>query len=249
MKTERFSLTRAQLKYLAILAMVVDHTAWGFVEFMSPLGQAMHLFGRLTLPIMCFFVAEGIKHTSNIKKYILRMAIFAAIAVVPFYLFFHEEYDYRQNIIFDLLLGLLAVVALEHDKFPKWFRICIVVLLFFVSATIGGWVIMPMIYIMVFYFNKDFKNKAKWFCFFTVLLEVVLAILITLNQQYHFSGYDWNIRQWLYLYGFMLALIPLSLYNGQKGQERTGRYFFYLFYPAHFMVLCGIKLLLHIPIL
>ena len=85
-------LTRAQLKYLAITAMVVDHTAWGFVEFMSPLGQIMHLFGRLTLPIMCFFVAEGYRHTSNLKKYILRMAVFALITIIPFYLFFNEEY-------------------------------------------------------------------------------------------------------------------------------------------------------------
>ena len=242
MEMNRRGITRAQLKYLAIIAMVVDHTAWGFVEFMSPLGQTMHLFGRLTLPIMCFFIAEGFRHTSNLKKYILRMVIFALVSVVPFYIFFHEEYGYRQNIIFDLLLGLLALTALECKKIPKWTRILIVVFLFLVSATIGGWVIMPMIYIMVFYFNKDFKSKAKWFCFFTVLLEVVLAVLILLNRQYHFSGYDWTITQWIYLYGFMLALIPLRFYNGEKGATHTGKYFFYIFYPAHFVILSLIKL-------
>ena len=52
-------LNRTQLKFIAICAMVCDHTAWGFVEFWSPLGQILHVIGRLTIPIMCFFVAEG----------------------------------------------------------------------------------------------------------------------------------------------------------------------------------------------
>ena len=60
-------LDRTQLKFIAICGMVCDHAAWGFVEFMTPLGQIMHIIGRLTLPIMCFFIAEGFRHTSNIK--------------------------------------------------------------------------------------------------------------------------------------------------------------------------------------
>ena len=110
-------LDRTQLKFIAICAMVCDHAAWGFVEFMSPLGQLMHIIGRLTVPTMCFFVAEGFRHTSSIKEYIQRMALFAVVAMLPFYLFFHEIYDYRQNIIFDLLLGLLLLTVLEHKRF------------------------------------------------------------------------------------------------------------------------------------
>ena len=114
------TLDRTQLKLIAICAMVIDHTAWGFAEFMTPLGQIMHIMGRFTLPIMCFFVAEGFRKTSNIKAYITRMACFAVVAMIPFYLFFHEEYEYRQNIIFDLLLGLLMLTVLEHEKLKKW---------------------------------------------------------------------------------------------------------------------------------
>lgn len=238
-------INKAQLQYLAILAMVIDHTAWGFVDFMTPLGITMHLFGRLTMPTMCFFIAEGFLHTSNLKKYIARMAIFAAISVVPFYLFFHEEYGYRQNIIFDLLLALLALTALEKGNLKKPVRILLVCGLFLISAAVGGWVIMPIIYTLVFHYNKTFAKQAKWFCFFTVVLFVSLASLILLNRQFHFSAYDWSITQWIYLLGFMLALIPLSFYNGEKGNPRTGRYFFYIFYPAHFLVLWGIHGLLY----
>ena len=237
-------LTKAQLQYIAIIAMVVDHTAWGFVEFMTPLGIAMHLVGRLTLPIMCFFIAEGFTHTHDIKRYIGRMAVFAAIAVIPFYLFFHEEYGYRQNIIFDELLALLALCVMNKGRLKKPFRILLLALIFTVSAAIGGWVIMPIVYGLVFYYNKSFSDKARWFCFFTILLFAVLSGMILINRQIHFSEYDWSITQWIYLLGFMLALIPLSRYNGEKGRTHTGRYFFYIFYPAHFMVLWGIKLLI-----
>ena len=90
-------LDRTQLKLIAICAMVCDHVAWGFVEFMTPLGQVMHVIGRLTIPIMCFFVAEGFRHTSSRSGYIKRMALFAVVAMLPFYLFFGELYEYRQN--------------------------------------------------------------------------------------------------------------------------------------------------------
>lgn len=240
----KLELNRTQLKLLAVVAMVVDHTAWGFVDFMSPLGQAMHIFGRLTLPIMCFFIAEGYRHTSDLRRYIERMASFAVISVVPFYVFFHEEYYYRQNIIFDLLLALLALAALEYDKWHIAIRACIVGALVLVSLLIGGWVVMPIIYVLIFYYSPNFKMAAKRFALATVVMEVVLIIMILMNQKYHFSVYEWTVPERLYLLGFVLALIPLYFYNGQKGSARVSNHFFYAFYPFHFVVLAYIKYLM-----
>lgn len=236
-------LNRTQLQYLAIIAMVVDHTAWGFVEFYSPLGQLMHTFGRLTLPIMCFFIAEGYKHTSDLRRYIRRMATFAILTIIPFYVFFNEEYGYRQNIIFDLLLALLALSALENKKWSKATRVACVALLVVVSGIIGGWVIMPICYTLCFYYGDTFRKKATLFCFHTVLLVAVVSIGAYVNGNvYRFMQYDWDWYEWIYFLGFMLALIPLYFYNGEKGPKPIGgRYFFYLFYPSHFLVLTFIK--------
>ena len=233
-------LNRTQLKIIAILAMVCDHTAWGFVEALTPLGQAMHIIGRLTLPTMCFFIAEGFRHTSNKKAYLGRMAFFWAVTIIPFYVFFHETYDYRQNIIFDLMLGLMMLMVLESKVLKKWHKIGLAVLLFAVSAVIGGWVIVPILFILAFYYGKDFKTKAKWICVITLTLVAFLIIATNLNQIYHFSKYDWIWYEELYLLGFMLPLLLLKHYNGEKGPN-IGRYFFYTFYPAHFLVLAGIK--------
>lgn len=234
-------LNRTQLKFIAICAMVCDHVAWGFVEFMSPLGQVMHIIGRLTLPIMCFFVAEGFRHTSSVKGYIKRMALFAVVAMLPFYLFFHEVYDYRQNIIFDLLLGLLLLAVLENERFKRWQKVVLGAGLFGISIAIGGWVIMPMLYILVFYYAKGFKKQAAWVCGLTVTLEVFLIVAMELNHVWHFSHYDWPWYDKLYFLGFMLPLLLLKRYNGEKGKDIAGKYFFYIFYPAHFLTLAAIK--------
>jgi hypothetical protein len=230
-------LDRTQLKYIAIIAMVIDHTAWGFVDFMSPLGQIMHIIGRLTLPIMCFFVAEGYRHTSDVKKYILRMLAFAILSIIPFYYFFHEEYDFRQNIIFDLMLALIALAVMENKKWSAPLRYALVAAVVCVSIAIGGWVIMPIVYVFIFYYGRDFKKQATNFIIATVVMVVSLSILIVLNQSMHFSHYNWTVQERLYLIGFILALIPLSMYNGKPGKPIFGRLFFYVFYPAPFFIL------------
>lgn len=237
-------LNRTQLKLIAICAMVVDHVAWGFVEFWTPLGQIMHVIGRLTIPIMCFFVAEGFRHTSSVKEYIKRMLLFWVITIIPFYLFFGEMYEYRQNIIFDLLLGLLLLTVLENKKLKLWMKVVLSAGLFYTSATVGGWVIMPMLYILVFYYVKDFKTQAKWVCGLTIFLQVFLIVGMLLNNVLHFTRYSWLWYDKLYFLGFMLPLIFLKRYNGQKGKDIGGKYFFYLFYPAHFLVLTGIQVLM-----
>ena len=77
-------LTANTLKYIAILAMLIDHVAWAFVPTYSVLGQVMHIIGRTTAPIMCFFIAEVYYHTRNVKKYALRLFVFTLIIYIPF---------------------------------------------------------------------------------------------------------------------------------------------------------------------
>ena len=68
-----------QIKLIAIIAMTIDHVTWllfpGFQQTWWVYG--LHIIGRLTAPIMWFFIAEGFYYTSNVKKYILRLFIFA----------------------------------------------------------------------------------------------------------------------------------------------------------------------------
>lgn len=236
-------LSASTLKIIAIVTMVIDHISWGFFDFYSWQGYMLHIIGRLTIPIMCFFIAEGFRKTHDLKRYILRMAGFAAITAVPFYLFFHEEYAYRQNIIFDYLLALLLLTVLESKRFKKPAKVLLSALLVTTSMVIGGWPVMPMVYVLIFYYADSFKKQAVWFCGATVGLVLFMMIGITLNKMYNFYPM-YNYWVWwdkAYFLGFMMALPLLKAYNGEKGNYPMGRYFFFIFYPAHFLVLYASK--------
>jgi len=242
---KKLSLNRDQLKIIAIISMVIDHIAWGFVDFYSPLGQVMHVLGRFTIPIMCFFIAEGFRKTSNLKKYILRLFLFGVLTLVPFYIFFHEEYGmWRQNVFFDLLYGLLMLTTLESKKLEKWMKVVIVAVLFSLSAVFGGWPITPSLFILTFYYGRDFKEKCKWFIISDVTTVVFLTLLTIIDNAYGLMSLGWVVGDRAYFLGFMLALPLLACYNGEKGRDFGGRYFFYLFYPCHFMVLAILKLVI-----
>ncbi len=236
------TLSATQLKIIAIIAMSIDHIAWGFVDMFSPLGQIMHVIGRLTIPIMCYFVAEGYEKTHDVKKYLLRMATFAVLAAVPFYMFFSEEYGYRQNFIFDLFLALLALTVADSGKLKKGVKGLLLGCILLVSAIIGGWPIFPIILVLVFHYVKDFKKLCIYLGGLVCVLEAVLIPLILLNNTYHFARYEWEWYEFLYFFGFILALPLIRLYNGERGKYPLGnRYFFYIYYAAHFFVLWSIK--------
>lgn len=230
-------LNRTQLKVIAIVSMVIDHVAWGFVDFYSPLGQFMHVLGRFTIPIMCFFIAEGFRRTHDLRQYIYRMTSAAVITIIPFYLFFGHEYGYRQNIIFDYLLGLLMLTVLEKSHLSKVCKGLLVAFLFGISVTVGGWIITPSLFILAFYYGRTFAEKAKWFIIANVTTVICTEIAIFFNTKYHFMDYGWTWWSILYLLGFMLALPLLYRYNGEKGSDRPGSKFFYIFYPGHFVLL------------
>ena len=58
--TKLHSLNRNELKYLVIIAMLIDHIAWAFVPTASLLGQIMHIIGRLTGPTMAYMLADNV---------------------------------------------------------------------------------------------------------------------------------------------------------------------------------------------
>ena len=126
-----FSLSGTALKRIACLSMLVDHLGASLLEnglfrcsAIDPrlvgLDQLLRLVGRLAFPIYCFLLVEGFLHTHDLKKYALRMLGFALISEWPFdWAFFSGVYWGHQNVYFTLLLGLLAMKALDTYQTPE----------------------------------------------------------------------------------------------------------------------------------
>ena len=104
-------MTSFGLKIIAIISMFIDHL--GYAWFKRTTG--MNLIGRLAFPIFAFQISEGYIHTNNLKKYFLRLFIFALISQIPFLLFrstFTTEFSL--NIFFTLFFGLFTIFL--YDK-------------------------------------------------------------------------------------------------------------------------------------
>ena len=67
------NINRNALKYIAIVAMVSDHIAAALIPKETPPYFIMRLIGRLTAPIMCYFITEGFYHTRSRRNYGLRL--------------------------------------------------------------------------------------------------------------------------------------------------------------------------------
>ena len=106
MTEKNFGLDGFVLKSIAMVAMLIDHM--GAVLFPQYLG--MRMIGRIAFPIYCFLLVEGAMHTSDIRKYELRLFLFALVSELPFDLAFQGTIDFNhQNVFFTLLLGVIGI--------------------------------------------------------------------------------------------------------------------------------------------
>lgn len=218
------------LKMIAIAAMLIDHLAWAFVETASPAGQLMHVIGRLTAPIMCYFIAEGYFHTRSLPRYMLRLAAFAVLSQIPYSLCFRGEWFQLvpMSMIVTLFLGLIALTAC--DRLQSRFLAVLVVIICCTIALYADWSAFGVLFVLAFGLNRgNFKMQAIWL----IVTAVVMVAIMTL-MSWRFGG---PLYENLYILGVVLTLPLLRIYNGERGGFRGSKWIFYIFYPAHLLVI------------
>lgn len=226
----------AALKYVAILAMIADHVAWSFLPKESAWGFALHVVGRITAPIMCFFVAEGYFRTRDVRRYALRLAVFALISHVPYNLHKSaglEAWGTGTSVLYTLLLGLLALWAWDRLREPmlKFAAVAVACTL----ALPGDWSFVVVLWVVGFgAFRGDFRRQALAFLAVAALLWLPVVVAAMLG---HYRG--------LYKFGVLLALPLLALYDGRRGSGgRFSKWVFYWFYPLHLAALAALDWML-----
>lgn len=244
-------LTGSTLKWIAIVTMFIDHFAAAYLtrilidrgyydimlgsdqDAMIAFSQAnavlilvmtlLRCVGRIAFPIFCFLLVEGFMHTSNVKKYVLRLALFAVVTEVPFNLAiagspFFMQY---QSVMVTLLIAMLMLCGLKWVEGKEWKKpVNAVACLAVVAAAAAVALLLKTDYDWsgvlciagMYYFSKQGKKVRGAF--------LGCAFLIMANIMEIFA---------------LIGVAFIAFYNGKRGMKM--KYFFYAFYPVHLFLL------------
>ena len=230
-------LTSNMLRILAMAFMICDHL-WAKVV---PGNDWMTYVGRMTFPIFAFMISEGFIHTSNLKKYILRLLAFAVISEIPFNLFYGGSwfYPYHQNVMFTLLFGLLAIMLIDKAKKNRdaktIVKSALLVILLGIASFIcfvdyGFW---GFLIVIMFYLFRNFPfawlaQLAAMVIINCELFEGQFIVVDLFGKSFEFATQGFAV----------FSLIPIWLYGGRKGKSsKIMQYGFYAFYPLHMIII------------
>ena len=235
----KMDLSAAALHILAMAFMLMDHL-WATL---LPAQEWLTCVGRIAFPIFAFMAVEGYFHTHNLKKYLLRMLIFAVISEVPFDLMYGGTWFYpvHQNVIWTLMMGLAGIHLMETVRKKK--STFVYVLVSAIVVILGGllgtlsmvdYYGIGVLTVFIFYF---FRGR-KWWCLLGQVLAlywVNVELLGGLMYPIRLFGMEFELcQQGLAL----LALLPIWLYRGRQGyHSKPFQYFCYAFYPIHMLVI------------
>lgn len=233
------------IKTIAIIAMTVDHVAWavfpGYSKEFLPI--IMHIIGRLTCPVMCYFIAEGYHYTKNINKYTFRLFAFAIIShftylfastdfvdaksFIPFY---YGNILNQTSVMWSLAWGLVMLRITYTDKIKNAWKVVLIILICFISFP-SDWSCIAALCILAFGTNRgNFKKQMLWMTFYAAIY--VMVYFFAVDKVYG-----------LIQMSVVFSIPVIGLYNGERGKNpsvnRFMKWFFYIYYPFH-LVLIGL---------
>lgn len=250
----------SQIKLIAIIAMTIDHLTWAFFPGTDPTWYVfgLHIIGRLTAPLMWFFISEGCHYTRNIWKYAGRIFIFAFISHfaynfafgIPFVPFSNGSFFNQTSVLWSLALAVVAIAIARNEKFPGFLKIPTVTLLSVIGFP-SDWSSIAVMCPFALYNNRGNKKRQA--------LDIVLWTFIYAAVYFIFLDRLYGCLQ---MFTF-LAIPVIALYNGERGRRKLTKpegadgqaaiakpsplvkWSFYIYYPAHLVVIGIIRLALH----
>lgn len=233
------------IKIIAAISMLIDHIGVVF----CPNNMPLHAIGRIAFPLFAFMLAEGARYTKNKRRHILLLGGLALICQVVFYI---ATRGLMMSILVTFTISLALIYLMEIAK-----RV-----LLSENARRREKILWPLAFL--------FAAFAAWlFCYFFVVDYGFVGCMVPVILSIPNSRGIENAPPMLVRLDTLMARIPLSclcillvtlefgtlqlfsslalpfllLYSGKRGRWRM-KYFFYLFYPLHLVLLYGIALFL-----
>lgn len=220
-------LSGSSLKIIAVVTMLIDHTAAVLLSIYPPAmvplfyigGQGFSTYricrdiGRIAFPIFCFLLIEGFFYTRSRLKYGFNLFLFALISEIPWNFMFTDTWSYaKQNVFFTLFLGYLGFCVAERFRDAQGKQVAGLLILLLISVNL----------------NADYGWKGYIFLLIMYFLKTERAAQAVVGSCW--LSYEWKA---------CFAFLPINMYNGKRGfiKGKPAKYFFYLFYPLHITIL------------
>ena len=231
----KIGLNANQLKTIAIIAMTVDHLVWTVCPGYSTKWWVLllHIVGRLTAPIMWYFIAEGYHHTKNLKKYAVRLFVLAFVSHfaynfcfgIPFVPFKTSVFN-QTGVVWSLAWGLVLLCISDNEKLKQWQKVLLTLIICIITFP-SDWSCIATLAVLYIGANRgNFKKQMICMMIFTFMYALVYFIFID--------------KIYAIVQLFTCLTIPLlKQYNGERGRWKGMSKLFYIYYPAH-LVICAI---------
>lgn len=257
------------LKIIAMLTMVIDHIGAYFLSKNTILYLCCRYIGRLSFPLFAFLLVEGIFHSKNPIKYLLRLFLLDLIIDIGSLIFMKEYIS--SSVLMNFVIGGLTILIIEKGK--KWQKVFS--LIPFTIGILSGFSFFPfkmqygpygLTIILIFYISKKIAEYlSHYICSFglnyqeyiksssfrifyiaiTISLNIVLSLILvyfsdTFKHIFTSSDVNYVIQSFA-----IISLFLLLFYNGQRGYNKKWfQYGCYIFFPLHFILLYLIKLII-----
>ncbi len=219
-------LSRTHLKLIACLTMLIDHLCFVFFSGSADAINFRLTIGRIAFPLFTFMICEGFYYTRSRLRYCLQiLLLFVATEYIYDMAFYHRIYWKNQSVLLTLLLALLMYCAMEKCK--KYLILQLLICAGFAAAA--------------HYLHADYGHWGIIMCtalYFCRKIQLPDYVSVAISIIALIAGYG--------TYGAFLAVIFVFFYDNTRGHIGTaGKYLFYVFYPAHLLILRLIYLAVH----
>ena len=225
------------LKLIAAFFMLLDHIG----VILLPHLVILRILGRLAFPIFAFMIAEGCRYTRHRARYFFMM--FGVGAACQSVLFIYNR-SLEMNVLLTFSLSVLLIYAFSWFKEEIFSAKPRAKLLLGRAALLG--IMLCATGVLGMYADLDYGAEGALMPLFVALLhpprnaedthlnrcdDPRLHVLAMVPGLLILALADGGIQ----FYSFF-ALPLLCLYSGKRGRWRM-KYFFYVFYPAHLLLL------------
>lgn len=263
-KLNKISLTSNGLKIIAIVTMIIDHIGYYLQPYMNNvIYLILRAMGRMSMPLFAYLIVQGFFYTKDLRKYILRIFIFAIVTQLAIFgvSIFDENaqnlsVNTQLNILFSYTLSLITLwviheknIIKKYDSNKNMFAKILMII-----GIIGIYVFIPFdyeIFLPLFIVMLYFIEKLKITIYmqrqnYNISVKGMLAsslsedkirlgyILLILLAMITIITRSMNPMYWYML----LAIIPIYMYNGERGKKSNKiKYMFYAIFPLqHFLI-------------